>query len=100
MERFVKSEVLAKKDTFDKTLRLDLTDVNNLHVVENVKLGSAAALVCKKAKKVPKCKTNAPNFLVHLVKKLKEKSPLRYKFTLYISSLSTTQLAAGSHDFI
>ena len=54
MERFVKSEVLAKKDTFDKTLRLDLTDVNNLHVVENVKLGSAAALVCKKAKKVQK----------------------------------------------
>ena len=30
--------------------RLDLTDVNNLFAVENVKVGSAATLVCKKAK--------------------------------------------------
>ena len=35
---------------------------------------------------------------LHLVKKLKERSPLRYKFTLYISSLSPTQIAAGNHD--
>ena len=45
MERFVKPEVLAKK-----MLRLDLTDVNNLHAVENVKVGSAATLVCEKAR--------------------------------------------------
>ena len=52
MERFVKPEVLAKQDTVGKMLRLDLTDVNNLRAVENVKVGSAAAatLVCKKAK--------------------------------------------------
>ena len=50
MERFVEPEVLAKKDNVGKMLRLDLTDVNNLHAVENVKVGSAAALVCKKGK--------------------------------------------------
>ena len=86
-------------------LRLDLTDVNNSRVVENVKVGSAATLVCKKAKtthaiEIQKFKTNTRNFLVHLVKKLKERSPLRYKFTLYISSLSPTQMAAGNHDFL
>ena len=105
MGRFVKPEVLAKKDAVGKVLRLDLTDVNNLRAVENVKVGSAATLVCKKAKtthpiEVRKFKTNTRNFLVHLVKKLKEKSPLRYKFTLYISSLSRTQMAAGNHDFL
>ena len=31
-------------------LRFDLTDVNNLRAVENVKVGSAVTLVCKKAK--------------------------------------------------
>ena len=50
MERFVKPEVLAKNDTVGKMLRLYLTDVNNLHALENVKVGSAATLVCKKAK--------------------------------------------------
>ena len=86
-------------------LKLDLTDVNNSRAVENVKAGSAATLVCKKAKtthaiEVRKFKTNAQDFLVHLVKKLKEISLLRYKFTLYISSLSPTQIAAGNHDFL
>ena len=50
MERFVKPQVLAKKGTVGKMFRLDLTDVNNLFAVENVKVGSAATLVCKKAK--------------------------------------------------
>ena len=50
MERFVKPEVLAKNDTVGKMLRLYLTDVNNLHALENAKVGSAATLVCKKAK--------------------------------------------------
>ena len=44
-------------------LRLDLTDVNNLCAVKNVKVGSAATLVCGKAKtihaiEVRKLKTN------------------------------------------
>ena len=105
MERFAKLEVLAKKDTVGKMLRLDLTDVNNLHAVGNVKVGSAATSVCKNAKRthaieVQKFKTKAQNFLAHLVKKLKERSPLCHKFTLYISSLSPIQVAAGNHDFL
>ena len=47
---FVESEVLVKKDTVGKMLRLLLTDVNNLRAVKNFKVGSAATLVCKKAK--------------------------------------------------
>ena len=35
-----------------------------------------------------------------MVKNLKERSPLRYIFVLYISSLSPTQIAAGNHDFL
>ena len=105
MERFVKPEVFAKKDTVGKMLRPDLTNGNNLRAVENFKVGSAATLVCKKAKtthaiEVQKFKTNARNLLVHLVKKLKERSPLRYKFTLYISSHLPTQIAAKNHDFL
>ena len=62
-------------------LRLDLTDVNNLRAVENVKVGSAATLVCKKAKtthavEVRKFKTNARNVLVHLIKKIERKIPI------------------------
>ena len=38
--------------------------------------------------------------MVHLVKKWKGRSPLRYKFTLCFSSLSPTQIAAGNHDFL
>ena len=68
-----------KKDTLGKMLRLGLTDVNNLCVVENVKLGFAATLVYKKTKtthanEVRNFKTNARNFSVHLAKKLKERS--------------------------
>ena len=81
-------------------LNVDLTDVNNLS-----KVRSAATLVCKKVKtthaiEIRKFKTNAQNFLVRLVKKLNERSPLRYKFTLYISSISPTQIGAGNHDFL
>ena len=81
MERSVKLEVLAKKNTVGKMLRLDLTDVNNLHAFENAKVGSAATLVCKNAKtthaiEVLKFKTNARNFLVHLVKKIERKIPI------------------------
>ena len=50
MEKFIKPGVLAKKDNVCKMSRLDLTDVNNLCSVENVKVGSAATLVCRKAK--------------------------------------------------
>ena len=69
------------------------------------KLGLQLHWVSKKAKtthaiEVRKFKTYPRNFLVHLVKKLKERSPLRYKFTLYISSFSPTQIAAGNHDFL
>ena len=80
MERFVKPEVLAKKVTVGKMVRLGLTDVNNLRAVEKVKLRCAAILVCKAKRahvtEVQKFKTNTQNFLVHLVKKLKERSPL------------------------
>ena len=84
-------------------LRLDLTDVNNLRAVENVKVESAVTFVCKKAThatEVRKFKTNARNFLVYLVENLKERSPLRYIFAIYISSLKPTQTAAGNHDFL
>ena len=84
-------------------LRLDLTDVNNLRAVENVKVESAVTFVCKKAThatEVRKFKTNARNFLVHLVENLKERSPLRYIFDIYISSLQPTRTAAGNHDFL
>ena len=88
MERFVKPEVLAKKDTVGKMLRLDLTDVNNLRAVENVKVGSAATLVCKKARtthtiEVRKFKTNVRNFLVTLGQKIERKIPI----TLQIHSI-------------
>ena len=104
MERFAKPEVLAKKVTVSKMVRLGLTDVNNFRAVEKVKLRCAAILVCKAktahVTEVQKFKTNTQNFLVHLVKKLKERSPFRYKFTLYISSLSQTEIAAGNNDFL
>ena len=68
MERFAKSEVLAKRGTVGKMLRLLLTDVNNMRAVENFKVGSAARLVCKKAKtthaiEVRQFKTNFRNFV-------------------------------------
>ena len=69
-------------------LRLDLTDVNNLRAVEIVKVGSAATLVCKKAKtthaiEFQKFKANARNFLVTLGQKIERKIPI----TLQIHSI-------------
>ena len=49
MERYVKPEFLAKKDTVGKMFRLDLTDVNNLCAVENVKVGSCSYIGLQKS---------------------------------------------------
>lgn len=105
MERFVKSDVLESNSSVNKLLKIDLDDASNLISVENIKVGSGALLICKKAKttqalEVRKFKQNSRDFLVKLVEKLKERSPLRYKFTLYLSSLSPTQIAAASTDFL
>ena len=88
-----------------KFLNIDLSDTSNLCPAEKVNVGSGATLICNKAKatealEVRKFKQNARNFLVKLIEKFRERSPLRYQLCLYISSLSPTQIAAGNVEFL
>ena len=99
----VKPEVLAKKDTVGKTFRCDLTDVNNLCAVENVKVRSAANWFPKKLRQPMQLKFEGlkqmPEISWYTWSKIERKTSFRYKFTLYISSVSPTQIATGNHDF-
>lgn len=105
MERFVKSDVLESNSSVNKLLKIDLADTKNLISIDKIKVGSGAQLICNKAKTtqapdVRKFKQNARDFLVKLIQKLRERSPLKYKFTLYISCLSPTQIAVANTDFL
>ena len=88
-----------------KMLKIDLSKEANLLALDSIKVGAGAASVCKKATttqapEVRAFKKNARTFLVTLVEKLKERSPLRYKLTMYISSLSPFQIASASSQLM
>ena len=86
-------------------LKIDLSKEENLLALDSIKLGAGAASVCNKATttqapEVRAFRKNAQTFLLTLVEKLKERSPLRYKLTMYIASLSPFQIASASSQLM
>lgn len=98
LERLVRADVLKEKSTAAEKMKIDLKEESNLTPVAKMNLGHSAEAILKKsttldAPEVRKLRQAAREFLVALVEKIKERSPLKYKLTKYISSLSPTQIA-------
>ena len=82
-------------------MKLNLQKESNLIPTDKINLGHSAEQIIRKSKtqdapEVRKLRREARDFLVALVEKIKERSPLKYKLTRYISCLSPTQIANAS----
>ena len=91
MGRFIRPAFFAAKSSTRKMLKTDLKKEENLISSDNLHLGIGTTKAINKctttqALEVRKFKQNARK-----VEKLKERSPLRYKYTHYISCLSPTR---------
>ncbi len=84
---FIKSEVLQHVKTAEKLIRIDVIDKNN-HCDHSKIVGFAAEKELKAVKKserqILQFRMEYKDFLAHLLKKLLEKSPIRYP-SLWIS---------------
>ena len=91
MGRFIRPAFFTAKSSTRKMLKIDLKKEENLISSDNLHLGIGTTKAINKctttqALEVRKFKQNARK-----VEKLKERSPLRYKYTHYISCLSPTR---------
>ena len=50
MDSFVRSQMPQSNSCVKKMLKIDLSDIRNLRLVESVNVGSGATLTCNKAK--------------------------------------------------
>ena len=96
MGRFIRPAIFAAKSSTRKMLKIDLKKEENLISSDNLHLGIGTIKAINKctttqALEVRKFKQNARKVFLNLVEKLKERSPLRYKYTHYISCLSPTR---------
>jgi len=91
MKRLIKPTVLENATSAFKLVNIDIEDVANGLKLKSVKIGPAAehALTTLTVKDVVKEKfrLEAKNCLVRIVKKLVERSPLKYKFVYAASCL-------------
>ena len=88
-----------------KILKIDLEKEKNFISSYNLHLGVGTARAINKftttqALEVRKFKQNSRRFFIRLVKKLKEQSSLRCKYTHYISRLSPNQIVSSKDEFL
>ena len=88
-----------------KILKIDLEKEKNFISSYNLHLGVETARAINKftatqALEVRKFKQNSQRFFIRLVKKLKEQSSLRCKYTHYISRLSSNQIVSSKDEFL
>ena len=81
MDKFVTPEVLKEKSGIKKMMQIDLKKEDNLLPIEKTKIGHDANQIVRRATtvqalEVKKVKKNVRAFLVSLLEKLKERSPL------------------------
>ena len=105
MERFVSPEVLLANSSPIKLLRINLDDGEVLLPASSINVGFGAKALIKKISAVNQIKVrnfyyNVKLFLKTIVEKLRERSPLKYKLTRVISSLSPTQISTLSEAII
>ena len=104
-ERFVHSEVLLANSSPIKLLRIDLHDKEVLLPACSINDGFSAKTLIKKISTVNQIKVsnfyyNVKLFLNTIVEKLRKRSPLKYKLTRAISSLSPMQISTFSEAII
>ena len=90
--RFVRTEVITKH-TLSQIVKLNFRDDSKMLPSASVDVGFGANFILKKlntlqSTKVCQFRKNAKTFLVELMSKLAEKSPIKYPLTLFLSSLS------------
>jgi hypothetical protein len=103
MRRFVKQEVISANSQPSQFLKLDLRKEENLLSPESVNIGFGAKRVLKTLKTTEKqeerkFRLEVRSFFATLLEKLFERSPLKYKLTRPISSLSPLEIASKSDD--
>ena len=104
MERFIRSEVVLANSSPIKLLRINLDGKEVLLPASSINVGFYAKALIKKIFTVNQIKVrnfyyNVKLFLKTTVEKLRERSPLKYKLTRAISSLSPTQISTLSKPF-
>ena len=105
MDRFVRSEALLANSSPIKLLHINLDDKEVLLSAFSINVGFSAKALIKKISTVNQIKVrnfyyNVKFFLKTIVEKLRERSPLKYKLTRAISSLSQTQISTLSEAII
>ena len=105
LQQFVKASIIseASTNTF-KLINLKL-EGNNVLPLHETDVGLGAKSVLKRLKRVDKPEdrkfcANAQIFLIEMMKKIFEDSPLKYKLTKGISSLSSTQICSLKPEFM
>ena len=103
MGRFVKSEVIKANNTPFKLINLDFRKEENLLPIESINVGFGAKRILKTLKTAEKSqerqfRQEARSFLARLLEKILERSPLKYKLTYPISSLSPVEISNKSAD--
>ena len=104
MERLICPAVFAVNSSTQKMLKIDLKKEENLISSDNLHLGVGTTRTVNKCittqtLEVRKFKKNARKFSIHLVEKLKERSPVRYKYAHYRSCLSLNQIVSSKDEF-
>ena len=104
VNRFVQTEVI-QEHTLTKLIKLDFNENSHLLPSSSVEVGFAANGVLKKlgtlqCTKERQFKKSATIFLSNLLSKLSERSPVKYSLTLYLSSLSPTQICSISDELL
>ena len=98
MNRFVRPEVMEANATTKKMMVINLTEGEDLMPVSSVNVGFGARKILKKlgtvhAIEIRKFYNNARQLLITLIRKLRERCPLKYALCMSISSFSPTQIA-------
>ena len=105
MTQFIRPEILETHSSVENLMKIDLTQKGNLLPSESVKVGFGAKKIlsnlptvqapeCGKFKQQEKC------FLIKIVEKIQERSPLKYSLSLYLSSLSPKQITSVSDEVL
>ena len=104
LERAVRSDILQNK--LSKVLNIDLAADKNMLPSSSVNVGFAASNALKKltstvqVTEVRKFRQQARNMIVALIRKVLERSPLKYPLSLFISSLSPTQIRTAPDEML
>ena len=105
MTRFIRPEILETHSSVKNLMKIDPTEKGNLLPSESVKVGFGAKKILSNLPTVqaPEClkfKQHALCFLIKIVEKIQERSPLKYSLSLYLSSLSPIQITSVSDEVL